>query len=295
MTETVGVIGLGAMGGAMARHLVAAGFAVVGRDPVPARGAALEAAGGRTAPTPRAVAEEAGIVLLSLPSVEAFEDVTSGPDGLAASGRPGLVVSDTSTLPIEVKERGRARLAEAGAMLLDCPLSGTGAQAAVKDVVVYASGDGAAVARCGPVHDGFARARFDLGAFGNGSRMKFVANLLVAVHNVAAAEAMVLGMKAGLDPQAVLEVVGAGAGTSRMFEVRGPMMAAGAYEPASMSVGLWRKDMDVIGAFAAGLGCPTPVFDAAGQVYRDALAQGLEAQDTASVCAVLERMAGLER
>lgn len=295
MTRTVGVIGAGTMGGAMAKNLIEAGFSILGRDPSTAREAALEALGGKIAPSPRAVAVAAEMVITSLPSIAAFDDVIGGADGIAASARDGLIVCETSTLPIEVKERGRARLAEAGMVLLDTPLSGTGAQAAVKDLVVYASGESAAIARCADVFDGFSRAHFNVGAFGNGSRMKFVANLLVAIHNVAAAEAMVLGMKAGLDPQAILDVIGAGAGTSRMFEVRGPMMVANDYDEATMSVGLWRKDMQIIGEFAAGLGCTMPLFEASDRIYRDALDQGLAAKDTASVCAVLERMAGINR
>ena len=240
------------------------------------------------------VGEQAEIVITSLPSVAAFEAVIGGADGIAAARR-GLIVCETSTLPIEAKERGRAVLARAGIVLLDAPLSGTGSQAAVKDLVVYASGDSAAIARCAAVFDGFSRRHFDVGSFGNGSRMKFVANLLVAIHNVAAAEAMVLGMKAELDPQRILEVIGAGAGTSRVFEVRGPMMAANDYDPATMSIGLWQKDMQIIGAFADGVGCTVPLFEASAQIYRDALAQNLEAKDTAAVCTVLERLAGIAR
>ncbi len=295
MTTAVGVIGLGTMGGAMAKHLVAEGFAVFGHDIDEGRCDALAASGGNIADTPRLVAKRADIVLLSLPSIAAFDEVLDGPDGVAGSGRDGLIVCETSTLPIEVKEAGRARLAEAGMILLDTPLSGTGAQAAVKDLVVFASGDTSAIARCADMFAGFSRAHFDVGAFGNGSRMKFVANLLVAVHNVAAAEAMVLGMKAGLDPQTILKVVGSGAGSSRMFEIRGPMMAADHYEPASMSIELWQKDMQIIGAFAESVGCATPLFEASGRIYRDALADGLADKDTASVCAVLERLSGHRR
>ena len=179
--------------------------------------------------------------------------------------------------------------------MLDCPLSGTGAQAVTKDLLVYASGDSAAIARCGPVFDGFSRAHHDLGEFGNGSRMKFVANLLVAIHNVAAAEAFVLGMKAGLDPEAILRVVGDGAGGSRMFSVRGPQMVADRYEPATMKVEVWQKDMKIISEFAARLNCPTPLLSASAAIYTAAMAQGHGAQDTASVCAVLADMARLDR
>jgi putative dehydrogenase len=125
--------------------------------------------------------------------------------------------------------------------------------------------------------------------------MKFVANLLVAIHNVASAEAMVLGMKAGLDPHQVCALVAAGAGTSRVFELRAPMMADNAYLPATMKVDIWQKDMAIIGQFATALGCPTPLLNATMPLYAAAMANGHAADDTAAVCAVLEKMAGLER
>jgi L-threonate 2-dehydrogenase len=141
----------------------------------------------------------------------------------------------------------------------------------------------------------FARASHYLGAFGNGSRMKFVANLLVAIHNVASAEAMVLGIKAGLDPEAVVKVIADGAGTSRVFELRAPMMARGDYQPPSMKIDLWQKDMAVIGDFARSLGVATPLFAASAPIYNAAIGQGLGGDDTAAVCAVLEQMAGIAR
>jgi 3-hydroxyisobutyrate dehydrogenase-like beta-hydroxyacid dehydrogenase len=165
----------------------------------------------------------------------------------------------------------------------------------VKDLVVYASGDSAAIKRLEPAFLGFARKVFDLGPYGNGSRMKFVANHLVAIHNVAAAEAMVLAMKAGLDPRQTVEVVASGAGTSRVFELRAPMMAANTYLPATMRSTTWKKDLTVIGEFASDLGCPTPLFGLASTLHAAALAMGHGEEDSAAVCAALERMAGLER
>ena len=125
--------------------------------------------------------------------------------------------------------------------------------------------------------------------------MKFIANLLVTVHNVAAAEAMVLAMKSGLDPEFVLNVISDGAGSSRMLEVRGSMMLAGNYAEATMKMDVYQKDINIISAFADGLQCPTPLMSAASEIYRAGLAQGLAKQDTAPVCAVLEQMAGISR
>ena len=291
---TVGLLGLGIMGGAMAPNLLAAGFTVVGYDIDADRMTAFTAAGGTAAASPRELALAADIAISLLPSVHALEEVVRGKDGLLAAGRSGQVLVEASTLPLEDKERIRAAAAST-LTVLDCPLSGTGAQAVNKDLLVYASGDAAAIARCVPVFQGFARAHHDLGAFGNGSKMKFVANLLVAIHNVAAAEAFVLGMKAGLDPATIYRVVGDGAGGSRMFSVRGPQMIEDVYEPATMKVEIWQKDMKIISEFATALDCPTPLLNACAQVYTAAMAQGRGSQDTAAVCAVLAELARLDR
>jgi L-threonate 2-dehydrogenase len=140
---------------------------------------------------------------------------------------------------------------------------------------------------------GYSRAVHDVGAYGNGSKMKFVANLLVAIHNVASAEAMVLGAKAGLDPLQIVELVSAGAGTSRVFELRAPMMARRNYQPASMKIDIWQKDMSIISQYASELGVPTPLLSATVPIYAAAMATGHAADDTAAVCAVLEAMAGI--
>jgi L-threonate 2-dehydrogenase len=202
---------------------------------------------------------------------------------------------ETSTLPIDDKERARQTLAKKGITLLDCPLSGTGAQARAKDLVIFVSGDKAGFRKAEPYLSGFTRAHYYLGAFGNGSRMKFVANLLVAIHNVSSAEAFVLGMKAGLDPKTIYEVMANSAGASRMFQVRGPQMVASRYDDATISVALFQKDMKIIGEFATQLGAPTPLFNASAAIYNAAMGQGLGAQDTASVCTVLERLGGVRR
>ena len=125
--------------------------------------------------------------------------------------------------------------------------------------------------------------------------MKFVANLMVAIHNVSAAEAFALGIKAGLSPKAIYEVQANSAGSSRMFQVRGPMMVAGRYGEATMKNELWQKDMKIIGEFATKLGVPTPLFNASAAIYNAAMAQGFAKQDTGAVCAVLEAMARIKR
>jgi 3-hydroxyisobutyrate dehydrogenase-like beta-hydroxyacid dehydrogenase len=292
MGNRIGIVGLGIMGGAFARNLVAGGWSVIGYDTDPARNAEAKAAGVEIAHSAEAVAETAADIVTSLPTPRAVLDTA---ETIARASAKGRTVVEASTLSLADKMAFRETLESAGHTALDCPMSGTGSQAAAKDLVVYASGDTAAIRRLEPAFLGFARKVFDLGAYGNGSKMKFVANHLVAIHNAAAAEAMVLAMKAGLDPRLTVEVVASGAGTSRVFELRAPMMAANAYLPATMRSTTWKKDLTVIGAFAADLACPTPLFSLAATLHAAALAMGRGEEDSAAVCAVLERMAGLER
>src|SRR5262245_55767842 len=292
MDKRIGIVGLGIMGGAFARNLAAGGWSVIGYDIEAARNAEARAAGIEIAHSPQALAEAVSDIILSLPTPRAVLDTA---EVIARASAKDRTVVEASTLALADKMAFREILEMAGHTALDCPMSGTGAQAAVKDLVVYASGDSAAIKRLEPAFLAFARKVFDLGAYGNGSKMKFVANHLVAIHNVAAAEAMVLAMKAGLDPHQTVEVVSSGAGTSRVFELRAPMMAANHYLPATMRSATWKKDLTVIGEFASALGCPTPLFGLAATLHEATLALGRGAEDSAAVCAALERMAGLER
>jgi L-threonate 2-dehydrogenase len=290
--DRVGVVGLGIMGSAMSGNLIGAGFPVIGYDVLARRRSEFSRAGGSATRSVRDLAKRVPIVITSLPSSAALLEVAAE---LAGARHPGQIVVETSTLPIAIKEQARKLLAAQRVTLLDCPLSGTGAQARVKDLAVYASGLRRAYRRCTPIFDEFARTHFFLGPFGAGSKMKFLANLLVAIHNVSAAEALVLGMKAGLDPATMVKVLSAGAGSSRMLQVRGPMMVRNDYADAAMKVGVWQKDMQIITEFARELNCPTPLFAATSAIYNAAMAQGFAESDTASVCAVLESWATMRR
>ncbi|MCS6890704.1 MAG: NAD(P)-dependent oxidoreductase [Rhodovarius sp.] len=287
----VGVVGLGIMGGAIARHLAAAGWRTLGFDIAPAAREAAARAGVLVHDSLATLAAEAPILLTSLPHPAALAE-TAERIAACRDGRRRVLV-ECSTFALADKEAARKILAAAGHVLLDCPISGTGAQAQAKDVVVYASGERAEIARLDPLFSAFAREWHDVGAFGNGSRMKFVANLLVAIHNVAAAEAMVLARKAGLDPEQTVRLIGAGAGGSRVFSLRAPMMAARSYSPPTMRVSTWAKDMAIIDRFLRDLGVVSPLFDATQPIYAAALAQGHGEEDTAAVHAVLERASGL--
>ena len=290
--DIVGIVGLGIMGGAFAQNLIATGWQVIGYDIAPARRRAMAKLGADIAENTEDVARRARTVITSLPKPAALFETAAA---IAKAGLPRRVIVEMSTFALDDKAKAEAVLRKAGHVMLDCPVSGTGAQAVRKDLVVYASGTSREIRKLRGLFSGFTRAVHDVGAFGNGSRMKYVANLLVAIHNVASAEAMVLGMKAGLPPQLIFDLIKTGAGNSRIFELRAPMMVRNSYGNPTMKISVWQKDMDVIGSYARKIAVPTPMFDASKAIYAKALRSGHSAEDTAVVCAVLEKMAGVKR
>jgi putative dehydrogenase len=288
---TVGVVGLGIMGGAFAINLVRAGWHVVGYDIDARRRRDMAKLGVAIAIDTAELAANVPVIITSLSHPQALMDTAQAIAEVKGRRR---VIIEASTFTLEDKLATELVLRRARHIMLDCPISGTGAQAKTKDIVVYASGHRAAINRMRPLFACFARECHDLGRFGNGSRMKFVANLLVAIHNVASAEAMVLGQKAGLDPDLIVNMIASGVGTSRVFELRAPMMAQRRYRPATMKISVWQKDMAVIREYAAALGAPTPLFRATLPIYAAALARGFAEHDTASVHAVLQSQAAAQ-
>lgn len=289
---TVGIIGLGIMGGAFAKNLVQVGWRVIGYDISAARRREAARAGVEIARNAAELAAKVPTILTSLPKPQALMDSVRE---IAAAKLKRKLLVEMSTFAISDKEKAARVLGKAGHVMLDTPVSGTGSQAAARDLVFYASGDHAAIKRLRPLFQAFGRQFYDVGAFGNGSKMKYVANLLVAINNVASAEAMVLGMKAGLPPQLIFDLITPGAGNSRVFELRAPMMVKGNYKDVTMKIDVWDKDMRVIGDYARKIRVPTPMFDASKGIYIKAMKSGFGAQDTAAVCAVLEKMGKVKR
>lgn len=288
---SVGMIVLGIMGSAMSKNLIKAGFSVIGYDVLPRAVDAFVAAGGRAAKSVGEVGSSADILITSLPAASALLDVARE---LLTLPRADRIVAETSTFTLDDKTKAQEQLGQVDIIMLDCPLSGSGVQALERDVLVYGSGPKEAYDRCLPVFNGFSRAPHYLGVFGNGSKMKYVANLMVAVHTVVAGEAFTLARKAGLDPAQMFAVVSDGAAGSRALDVRGEMLIADTYLPIrTMPLELWRKDVRVIADFANSLACPTPMFSAAVPLFNAAVASGYGDQDTAAVAAVIEAMAGL--
>ena len=294
MKPTIGVIGLGIMGGAMAEALLADGYAVVGYDVRRQARQRLRKSGGRPLPTSTAVAEKADVLITSLATIAALDDAV---EKIAAARRrkraPALAVIETSTLPIADKERARLRLRRAGIALLDCPISGTAVRMKEGAWTIFVSGSVATFRRVKPVLAVFTRNAPYVGAFGNGTRMKFIANHIVAIYNVAVGESLTFARKMGLDAQQVWDLFVKNPIISNgVYKLRGKFMVERKYLPPTMKVEVWQKDMQVIGDMAKAVDCPTPLFSACAPIYNAAMAQGLSQHDTASVCEVLDAMAG---
>src|SRR5262249_10128353 len=219
--KSVGVIGLGIMGSAYAKCLMDAGWHVVGFDTNPTRRKEAAKAGVEVVKNAEAAARAVPIIITSLPTPAALHMTV---EGIIKAGAPGRVLIEAGTFALEDKLKAAERMHAAGHIALDCPVSGTGSQAQKKDIVIYASGDTKTIGKLRLLFAGFSRATYDLGVYGNGSRMKYVANLLVAIHNVASAEAMVLGMKAGLNPKIIYQLVTAGARPPPAVAPRRPLL-----------------------------------------------------------------------
>lgn len=295
MDTTVGVIGLGVLGSAMAANIAASGFPVVGCDADPAKLKALADQGIEPAATPVDVATQVDVVVLTLPTADALADVVGGEAGLDKDPKKGQVVIDAGTFAVADKERARDVLAAAGKVLLDCPVSGNRILAVEKRLTSFGSGDRAAYDSVEHVIAGYTNRRFHVGEFGCGMKMKFCANILNLVHNSVAAEVIVLGMKSGLDPALLHDVISGSGSSSSMFETRGALMVRDDYDHEGMNFSIPLKDAPLISAHAADLRVPIPIYQAALQLYYAAVAQGHFDEDAAAVCRAVERAANFER
>jgi 3-hydroxyisobutyrate dehydrogenase-like beta-hydroxyacid dehydrogenase len=274
----VGCIGLGRLGWQLAANLIASGFTVSGYR----RRAREEFAeiGGRPAASVTELAANSDVIVTCLPDEQALDEVVSG---LLAAARPGQIVLEVSTFLIAEKERQRDRLAAAGVAMLDCPLSGNPDFVRTRQAVAFVSGDADAIARARPVIAGFTDHAVELGAFGNGSRMKYLANMLVAVHCMAAAEAFNAGARVGLTPEVIAEALNMGAAASRQLAIRAPVVSGAKIGQRRGSASTQHSEFPTIAEFLRGLGAAAPLFETAAQHYEAGLAAGYGGLDTGMV------------
>ena len=285
---TVGVVGLGLLGHAVATRLRGAGHAVVGYDIVPACVERLVATGGTAAKSAAEVAAGAEVVCTLLPSLGAVEAAILGADGVVAGARPGQPICQMSTISPTLTERLARETAARGLVFLDCPISGTSGMVARGNGVIFVGGERSAYERWRPLLESILPSAVHVGTAGQAMLLKLVANLLVALNSASVAEALTMAQRGGLDPQMVLDVLKTGAGTSRMLDVRGPMMVAGEF-PAQMKLELFMKDLHLIQEAAGSVGARLPLTDVAERLYAAAQAAGHGGEDLAVVITELAR------
>ncbi|MDP7600609.1 MAG: NAD(P)-dependent oxidoreductase [Rhodospirillales bacterium] len=295
MSKKIGYIGLGVLGSAMVPNLIKSGFEVIGYDVRPEVLEELGKLGMTVACSPKDTAERSDVVITCLPTIKVLLDVFGGDDGIDKADKADQIVIETSTFPVDAKEKAKAFMEAAGKRLLDCPVSGNRILAVKKQLTAFGSGDEAAYHEVEDIIQGFASRTFYVGEFGSGMKMKFCANILNLVHNSVAAEVMVLGMKSGLDPAMIHSVISDSGSSSSMFETRGAMMANNNYDHEGMNFSIPIKDSRFISDHAHQMRVPTPIYHVALQSYYAAVAQGHFDEDAAAVCAAMERAANFER
>ena len=292
MSGTVGFIGLGAMGGPMAANLVKHGFSLVGHDIDPGKTAKWRARGATMVESAERVAATVDRTICMVETTAQAEAVIVGERGIAMSARRGHIVACMSTIDPFVARRLAGELAAHGIAMLDAPVSGGTERAASGELSIIVGGAPETVAACKDLFEAMGKNVFHVGALGQGLAMKLVNNMLVQVNTVAVAEALVLGVKAGLDPQTIYDVVRVSTGTSFAFESRAPKMLARDFAPGG-TIDISFKDQELETAFAKQLGVPVLLANVTQQVYQVARAAGFNKEDGSALIKVFERLAGV--
>lgn len=285
-SQIVGLIGIGQLGIPVAANLLQAGFRVVGY-----RRHDLEEfarLGGNPLESPEAVVQEADVILLCLPSEAASQQVLEGDNGMHKALGPRHIVVEMGTYRKAFKLEQAAKIAALGAKVLEAEISGSPPMVANRKAAVYVGGDPTVFSACTPILQAISPNLFHLGEYGKAVSMKLIANYLLAIHTLAAAEAMNMGAKAGFDPALVAEVIQKGAGGSAMFGVRAPMMASRAFSPAPGPFSTLEKYLHLGREMADELGCATPLFSTASPYFERALASGMGDEDIAAVIKLIE-------
>lgn len=286
--QTVGFVGVGKIGMPISQNLIKNGYRVVGYR----RGslAEFEQIGGVPARSPAEVGEQADVVFSCLPSDEALEEVVQGPQGLVHSARPGQVVVELGSYPVPVKARQIEPLARRGAVFIDGEVSGTPGMVSARKAVVYLAGDEQACKRIEPVVAGFADFCIYFGPFGAASRVKLINNLLVSIHIAATAEAMALGVKAGVDVPLMIKAIATGSGGSTQFGIRAPWMAERRFKPVQGTIPGLQHYVDMIGEFADDVGVATPLLDRTAELFDRFVAMGLSDCDGTAMIDVISSL-----
>jgi len=280
--KTIGSIGLGAMGGSYAKFLIEDNYTVYGVDPDTQNAEIFTSLGGVLLNNISDLIDKSDVIILSLPTVPIFKEVINEIEVNGKSNESKILI-DMNTISLVDKIETKNKLEKLNINMVDAPVSGTGAQAKVKDIVVMSSGDKTIVDECEDIFRSFSKQNIYVGDFGNGIKFKILANLLVTVHNTVTAEALLLGQKAGLEEKMIYEVLNAGAATSVMLDKRMPLMINKNYEPATASMRIFLKDIDVITDYLKSNNLSSPTFEAAANLYNQSKENIPITYDTAAI------------
>ena len=280
--KTIGSIGLGAMGGSYAKFLIEDNYTVYGVDPDTQNAEIFTSLGGVLLNNISELIDKSNVIILSLPTVPIFKDIINEIEVNGKSNETKILI-DMNTVSLDDKIETKNKLEKLNINMVDAPVSGTGAQAKVKDIVVMSSGDKTIVDECEDIFRSFSKQNIYVGEFGNGIKFKILANLLVTVHNTVTAEALLLGQKAGLEERMIYEVLNAGAATSVMLDKRMPLMINKNYEPATASMRIFLKDIDVITDYIKSNKLSSPTFEAAANLYNQSRENIPITYDTAAI------------
>ena len=280
--KTIGSIGLGAMGGSYAKFLIEDNYTVYGVDPDTQNAEIFTSLGGVLLNNISDLIDKSDVIILSLPTVPIFKEVINEIEVNGKSNELKILI-DMNTISLNDKIETKNKLEKLNINMVDAPVSGTGAQAKVKDIVVMSSGDKTIVDECHHIFRSFSKQNIYVGEFGNGIKFKILANLLVTVHNTVTAEALLLGQKAGLEEKMIYEVLNAGAATSVMLDKRMPLMINKNYEPATASMRIFLKDIDVITDYLKSNNLSSPTFEAAANLYNQSKENIPITHDTAAI------------
>ena len=280
--KTIGSIGLGAMGGSYAKFLIEDNYTVYGVDPDTQNAEIFTSLGGVLLNNISELVDKSNVIILSLPTIPIFKEVINEIELNGKSNEPKILI-DMNTISLDDKILTKNKLKKLNISMVDAPVSGTGAQAKVKDIVVMSSGDKTIVDECDEIFRSFSKQNIYVGEFGNGIKFKILANLLVTVHNTVTAEALLLGQKAGLEEKMIYEVLNAGAATSVMLDKRMPLMINKNYEPATASMRIFLKDIDVITDYLKSNNLNSPTFEAAANLYNQSKENIPITYDTAAI------------
>jgi 3-hydroxyisobutyrate dehydrogenase len=292
MPAAVGFIGLGNMGRPMALNLAKAGFALVVHDIDPGKVEALRAEGAAVGGAPEDVAARAARTIVMVETTAQAEAVIAGERGIVRGAKPGHLVACMSTIDPLAARRLADTLAAHGIAMVDAPVSGGTERAQSGELSIIAGGSAASFEACRDLFEAMGKRLFHVGGLGQGLAMKLVNNMLVQVNTVAVAEALVLGVKAGLDPQTIYDVVRVSTGTSFAWDMRVPRILKRDFTPGG-TVDISFKDQELETAFAKQLGVPVLLANVSQQVYQMARAAGLGKEDGSAVVKVLEQLAGV--